>query len=53
MNENPMTSLVIPSPDIKSITRFCIGSSNFSTSIISADTCIQYAIELRFKDYLL
>ena len=31
MNENPMTSLVIPRPKIKSMTRFCIGSSDFST----------------------
>lgn len=31
MNENPITNLVIPRPKIKSMTRFCIGSSDFST----------------------
>jgi hypothetical protein len=39
MNENPMTNLVIPRPRIKSIVRLCIGSSNFSTSNVSAGTC--------------
>lgn len=39
MNENPMTNLVIPIPKIKSMTRFCNGSSDFSTSRISAGTC--------------
>lgn len=38
MNENPMTNLVIPRPNIKSMMRFCIGSSNFSTSRISTGT---------------